>query len=152
AGALRGERFGAAVHAHGFTLVEVLVALLIMAGLAAVGWQGGDGMIRARGASQEAPARPLRPTQALPPWEEGLASLYDNPSVPSLVFDGANLRLVRLTPDGAQVVVWTVREGVWRRWASTPVKRAFELQQAWLVSQQLIGNEDQWVRVLDGTT
>jgi len=152
AATLRGERSGAAARAPGFTLVEVLVALLIMAVLAAMGWQGVDGMIRARDASQEAAERTLRLTTVIAQWEQDLASLYDNPSAPSLVFDGANLRLVRLTPDGAQVVVWTVREGVWRRWASTPVKRAFELQQAWLVSQQLIGNEDQWVRVLDGTT
>lgn len=152
ADARRDERSGAAARAHGFTLVEVLVALLIMAVLAAMGWQGVDGMIRARDASQAAAERTLRLTTVIAQWEQDLASLYDNPSAPSLVFDGANLRLVRLTPDGAQVVVWTVREGVWRRWASTPVKRAFELQQAWLVSQQLIGNEDQWVRVLDGTT
>jgi general secretion pathway protein J len=138
--------------ARGFTLVEVLVALLIMAVLAAMGWQGVDGMIRARDASQEAAERTLRLTTVIAQWEQDLASLYDNPSVPSLQFDGANLRLVRLTPDGAQVVVWTLREGVWRRWASTPVRRAFELQQAWLISQQLIGNEDQWVRVLEGAT
>ena len=138
--------------ARGFTLVEVLVALLIMAVLAAMGWQGVDGMIRARDASQEAAERTLRLTTVVAQWERDLASLYDNASVPTLQFDGANLRLVRLTPDGAQVVVWTLREGVWRRWASTPVKRAFDLQQAWLMSQQLIGNEDQWVRVLEGAT
>jgi general secretion pathway protein J len=50
------------------------------------------------------------------------------------------------------VVVWSLREGVWRRWASPSVKRAFELQQAWLLSQQLIGNEEQQVRLLDGAT
>jgi general secretion pathway protein J len=139
-------------NARGFTLVEVLVALLIMAILAVMGWQGVDGMIRARDASQQAAERTLRLTTVIAQWEQDLGSLYENPSVPALVFDGANLRLVRLTPEGAQVVVWSLREGVWRRWASPAVRRAFELQQAWLRSQQLIGNEEQQVRVLEGAT
>ncbi|HEX6017083.1 MAG TPA: prepilin-type N-terminal cleavage/methylation domain-containing protein [Burkholderiaceae bacterium] len=136
----------------GFTLVEVLVALLIMAVLSTMAWQGVDGMVRARDASQEATERTLRLTTVMAQWEQDLTSLYDNPSVPAIAFDGANLRLARTTPDGAQVVVWSLREGVWRRWASPSVTRAFELQQAWLVSQQLLGTEDQQVRLLDGAT
>jgi len=139
-------------NAAGFTLVEVLVALLIMAILSAMAWQGVDGMVRARDASQEAAERTLRMTTVMAQWEQDLASLYDNPTVPALAFDGANLRLARVTPDGAQVVVWSLREGVWRRWASQSVKRSAELQQAWLMSQQLIGTEDQQVRLLDGAT
>jgi general secretion pathway protein J len=138
--------------AAGFTLVEVLVALLIMAILAAMGWQGVDGMVRARDISQETSERTLRLTTVIAQWEQDLASLYENPAVPALTFDGANMRLVRTTPLGAQVIVWSLREGVWRRWASPSVRRSFELQQAWLRSQQLIGNEEQQVRVLEGTT
>jgi general secretion pathway protein J len=139
-------------NAAGFTLVEVLVALLIMAILSTMAWQGVDGMVRARDASQEAAERTLRLTTVMAQWEQDLGSLYDNPSVPAIAFDGANLRLARATPGGAQVVVWSLREGVWRRWASPIVQRAFELQQAWLISQQLIGTEDQQVRLLDGVT
>jgi len=138
--------------ASGFTLVEVLVALLIMAVLSTMAWQGVDGMVRARDASQEATERTLRLTTVMAQWEQDLTSLYDNPSVPAIAFDGANLRLARTTPDGAQVVVWSLREGVWRRWASPSVNRAFELQQAWLMSQQLLGTEQQQVRLLDGAT
>ena len=137
---------------RGFTLVEVLVALLIMSILAAMGWQGVDGMIRARDVSQETAERTLRLTTVVGQWEQDLASLYDSAVVPALQFDGAALRLTRTTPEGAQVVVWTLREGVWRRWASPIVRRAFELQQAWLMSQQLIGNEDHQVRLLDGAS
>jgi len=136
----------------GFTLVEVLVALLIMAILSAMAWQGVDGMVRARDASQEAAERTLRLTTVMAQFEQDLASLYDNPTVPPLAFDGANLRLARTTPDGAQIIVWSLREGVWRRWASTSVTQAAELQQAWLVSQQLIGTEPQQVRLLEGAT
>jgi general secretion pathway protein J len=138
--------------AAGFTLVEVLVALLIMAILSAMAWQGVDGMVRARDASQEASERTLRLTTVMAQWEQDLASLYDNATVPAITFDGANLRLARITPDGAQIVVWSLREGVWRRWASPSVRRAFELQQAWLMSQQLIGSEVGQVRLLEGTT
>ena len=35
---------------RGFTLVEVLVALLIMAVMATMAWQGVDGIVRARSA------------------------------------------------------------------------------------------------------
>ncbi|MCW5661730.1 MAG: prepilin-type N-terminal cleavage/methylation domain-containing protein [Burkholderiaceae bacterium] len=137
---------------RGFTLVEVLVAMLIMAILAMMGWQGVDGMVRARDISQQTAEHTLRLTTVVGQWEQDLASLYDSTVVPGLQFDGAALRLTRLTPDGAQVVVWSLREGVWRRWASPRVKRAFELQQAWLMSQQLLGNEDQQVRLLDGAS
>ena len=137
---------------RGFTLVEVLVALLIMSILATLGWQGVDGMVRARDISQETAERTLRLTTVIGQWEQDLASLYDSATVPSLQFDGATMRLTRQTPLGAQVVVWSLREGVWRRWASPSVRRAFELQQAWLMSQQLIGNEDQQVRLLDNAS
>ncbi|HEY6511242.1 MAG TPA: prepilin-type N-terminal cleavage/methylation domain-containing protein [Burkholderiaceae bacterium] len=140
------------LRAAGFTLVEVLVALLIMAILSTMAWQGVDGMVRARDASQAAAERTLRMTTVMAQWEQDLASLYDNSNVPAIAFDGASLRLARSTPDGAQIVVWSLREGVWRRWASASVRRAFELQQAWLMSQQLIGTEDQQVRLLDGAT
>src|SRR5262245_49031811 len=100
--------------AAGFTLVEVLVGLLIMAILSAMAWQGVDGMVRARDASQEAAERTLRLTTVMAQWEQDLASLYDNASVPPLTFDGARLQLARVTPEGAQIVVWSLREGVWR--------------------------------------
>lgn len=138
--------------ARGFTLVEVLVALLIMAILAAMGWQGIDGMVRARDVSQGASEQALRMTTLVAQWEQDLASVYDSPIVPAIGFDGATLRLARMAPGGTQVVAWSVREGVWRRWTSPVVTGAAELQQAWIASQQLLGNELSQVRLADGVT
>jgi len=140
------------MRARGFTLVEVLVALLIMAILAAMGWQGIDGMVRARDASQGASEQTLRLTTLIAQWEQDLASVYDSPAAPALAFDGATLRLVRQTADGAQVVAWSLREGAWRRWHSPVVANTVELQQAWLASQQLLGNEETQIRLLEGVT
>ena len=38
---------------RGFTLVEVMVALAVLALIAALGWQGIDGIVRTRDASNE---------------------------------------------------------------------------------------------------
>lgn len=138
--------------ARGFTLVEVLVALLIMAILAAMGWQGIDGMVRAREASQGAAERTLRLTTLMAQWEQDLASIYDSPAAPAITFDGATVRVVRTAPSGAQVVAWSLREGIWRRWTSPVVATSTELQQAWLASQQLLGTEPTQVTLLDGVS
>jgi len=127
----------------------VLVALLIMAILAAMGWQGIDGMVRAREASQGAAERTLRLTTLIAQWEQDLSALYDSAAVPAINFDGATLRLVRRGAAGAQVVAWSLREGIWRRWHSPVVVTSVELQQAWLASQQLIGDEPTQVTLLD---
>ena len=42
------KRLNALAGARGFTLVEVLVALLVMAVMAGMAWQGVDGIVRSR--------------------------------------------------------------------------------------------------------
>ena len=134
----------------GFTLVEVLVALLIMAVIAAMGWQGVSAMARAREIGTATSERVLRLSALVGQWEQDLAAVYDSPQVPGLSFDGASLRLVRRLDDGVAVVVWSLREGVWRRWTSAITTRQGDLQQAWLASQQLQGAEPGQLRLLDG--
>lgn len=142
---------------RGFTLVEVLVALLIMAVMAAMGWQGVDGMVRARDISQEASVRTLRLTTVLAQWEQDLASVVDTGgAVPTLACDGAALRLTRRAGAGAssgvQMVTWSLRGNQLLRWASPAVRQAGELQQAWMQSQQLLEQQDGQLTMLEGAT
>lgn len=133
----------------GFTLVELLVALFVMAVLAGMAWQGVDGMLRARSATQEAMDRTLRLNTVLTQWEQDLAALYVSAAVPALQFDGRALRLTRSTEGGVQVVAWMLSDGAWWRWAGPATTRRDALQQAWLASQQLQGNEAGLLRVVD---
>jgi general secretion pathway protein J len=61
--------------------------------------------------------------------------------VPGLTFDGATLRLTRRFDDGVQVVAWTLRGGRLQRWTSPTLRDAEALQEGWLRSYQLLGNE-----------
>lgn len=133
----------------GFTLVEVLVALVIMAVIAGMAWRGVDGMARARGASNDAVERTLRLSTALAQWEQDLLALHNGVVVPPLRFDGATLRLTRETEGGVALVAWSLREGAWWRWASPAVTKVTELQEHWLRSQQLLGNEPGTLKVVD---
>jgi len=95
--------------AHGFTLVEVLVALVIMALMSGMAWQGVDGIVRTRDASQRQLEQTLRLSTVLGQWETDLAAVQDTGAVPPLVFDGATLRLTRGAEGGVQVVAWSLR-------------------------------------------
>ena len=135
---------------RGFTLVEVLVALLIMAVIAAMGWQGVSGMVKARDIGAQASDRTLRLSTVIGQWEQDLGALYDSGTVPGIQFDGAALRLVRRSDNGVQLVVWAVRDGLWQRWPGQVVRRGADLREAWLASQQLQGKEPGQLTVLDG--
>ena len=136
----------------GFTLVEVLVALLLMAILSAMAWQGLDGVLRARDASREAIDRTTRLATVLSQWEQDLQAVHDTGVVPPLTFDGQTLRLTRRVDDGVALVAWSVRSGVWQRWAGAGMQRVGLLQQAWLASQQFLGNEPGQLTVADGAS
>lgn len=141
---------------RGFTLVEVLVALLVLALMAGMAWQGVDGIVRARTTSQAQLEQTLRLNTVLGQWEKDLSAIQQTGAVPALSFDGATLRLTRHTPGGVQVVAWTLRPDAngtdWQRWAGPVVTLTPALQESWLQSQQLLGNEPNHLRVLSGLT
>ena len=144
---------------RGFTLIEVLVAMLVMAIMAVMAWQGVDGVVRARAASQERLERTLRLNTVVAQWEQDLASIQDTSVVPlALSCDGASVRLTRRTPTGLQVIAWTLRpdaggaagNGALERWAGPSVTTTGELQDSWLRSLQLQGGETGQLRTLSG--
>jgi len=127
--------------AHGFTLVEVLIAMSIMAIVAVMSWQGVDGIVRARNNTQSRVDLMLRASTVLAQWEQDLGALQDSDVVPALEFDGARMSMTRRTEGGLQLVVWARRNGAWYRWASQPVTTVRGLQDIWMSSRQFMGNE-----------
>ena len=63
---------------RGFTLVEVLVAMLIMAMLAVMAWQGVDGITRTRDVSQARLEQTLRLNTVMGQFEQDLQALQDD--------------------------------------------------------------------------
>ncbi len=139
----------------GFTLVEVLVAMVVMAIMAVMAWQGVDGIVRTRDASQARLEQSLRLNTVIAQWDQDLASIQDSSAVPeALKCDGASVRMVRRTADGLQVVAWSYRPdesgGAWVRWAGPSVTTTGALQDSWLRSLQLQGGEPGSLKALSG--
>lgn len=121
---------------RGFTLVEVMIAMVIMAILASMAWRGVDALVRVRQGSQQISDRTLRLSTGMQQFEYDLAQLVDTNALNSLQFDGNSLRLTRRHPQGVQLVMWTREDNKWQRWASAPSTHVSDLQEAWLRSQQ----------------
>jgi general secretion pathway protein J len=153
--------------AVGFTLVELLVALVVMALLALLSWRGLDGMTRVQAATQANTDGVLALQAGLSQWQTDLDALMvqDNiPGVSGLDYDGQVLRLTRRYTettegtrnasfnDSVRVVAWSQRQvevGTgstattktrWLRWQSAPVKTRAELLAAWLQAKQWASN------------
>jgi general secretion pathway protein J len=133
----------------------VLVALMVMAIVATMAWQGVDGMVRARDATQQRLSNNLQLGTVMAQWDVDLAAVQDSGVVPPLGFDGASLRLTRRAEAGMQLVVWSLKPDAtgqtrWLRWASPIAQRSAELQDHWLRSQQFQGSEAGQLEMLTG--
>ena len=128
----------------GFTLIEVLVALTIMAVMAMLTWRGIDGMARAQESTRRYTDDVLALQAGLSQWRadldammvwpvtDGSPALSTSASQRSLSWDGRLLRITRASAGepagGLRVVAWTRRpDGQWLRWQSAP----FLSQNAW---------------------
>ena len=123
----------------GFTLVELLVALFVLALMAALSWRGIDGMIRAKQSTEARSDEVLTLQVALAQWSADLEAIEKLPGEKAIDWNGRVLRLTRRSTasgtDGAIVVGWTRRivngRGMWLRWQSAPVTTRGDLDQAW---------------------
>ena len=137
-------------HTAGFTLIEVLVALLIMAILSAMAFRGIEAVVRARDVAQASTDRTLKLNTGISQFEYDVSQIVNSKVLPqAIMFDGATLRVARRTPDGIQLVLWTLQDRRWQRWASGSFTHMSELTDAWMRSQQWDSISAGAVTVLD---
>jgi general secretion pathway protein J len=126
--------------AHGFTLVELLVALFAMALLAVMSWRGLDGMTRAQAATAIRADEVLTLQVGLAQWSADLDAVMQIPGASALDWNGRVLRMTRRDTtnpmSGVLVAAWTLRGGQWLRWQSPPLTTRGQLDQAWLKADQ----------------
>ncbi|WP_310263348.1 prepilin-type N-terminal cleavage/methylation domain-containing protein [Roseateles saccharophilus] len=135
----------------GFTLVEVLVALVVMATMAAMAWRGIDALVRSREIAQARLAQTARLQTVLAQWEVDLRALQDSHStVPPIAFDGGNLVLTRQATAGLQVVVWSLREGSLWRWESPAQRTVQDLEDQRQRGLQQLAQRNPALRTFDG--
>lgn len=134
----------------GFTLVEVLVALALMAAMTTIAWRGIDGMLRSREISQQRLLGTERLQTVLSQWETDLRQLQDSGLVEPLAFDGASLLLTRRQADGLQVVMWSLRNGRLQRWESPVLNTRSALSEAYAMSRQALAQDQRQLLVLEG--
>ena len=123
----------------GFTLVELLVALSIMALMALMSWRGLDAMLRTAQHTRTRSADVLTLQAGVAQWVTDLDHLAQTPYAHAVDWDGRVLRVLRTSPVGSpealQVVAWTLRPQSgslqWMRWQSAPVRQRGELLEAW---------------------
>jgi general secretion pathway protein J len=130
-----------------FTLVELLVAISILAIVAVLGWRGLDGIMRARFTLTEQMETTRGLQLAFAQMQSDCEHMVDPETLgsrPTLMSEADHLTLVRTVlaegePSRLQVVSYRVKNGVLSRRESNATR---ELQQLDMLWQNAIGNAD----------
>jgi len=134
----------------GFTLVELMVALVVMALLSLMSWRGLDAMARAQEQTQARADAVQTVRTGLAQWVadlDAMASELFSPGAASqapapIDWNGRVLRITRYSPadgsdqPGLQVVAWLVGNAgeakTWLRWQSPVLRSQDQWQRAWM--------------------
>lgn len=138
----------------GFTLVEMLVAIALMALMGVMAWRGLGSMQGAQIRLAQHADDTLALQAGLGQWAADLDAIAMQANTPSLAWDGRVLRVLRrgsASPgDGLRVVGWSQRQvdgiAYWLRWQSPSLRTRAELDAAWAQAArwgQNPSNEDQ---------
>ena len=143
----------------GFTLIEVLVAISILALMAVMSWRGLDGMARTQTQTQAHSDEVQTLQSGLAQWGADLDAMLPLPQVNAIDWDGRVLRITRRSrnanDEGVLVVGWTRRvvngSGQWLRWQSPPLHTRADLMQAWQTAALWAQNPSDEARKLEVT-
>lgn len=124
---------------RGLTLVELLVAISVLAVVAVLGWRGLDGIVRARVGLSENLDQARGMQLAFAQLQNDCAHIVGREIIPNrapLVVDRGRLILVRYTfadnqPTRLQVIAYAVRDGVLTRRESLATRDLQELDGLW---------------------
>ncbi len=123
---------------RGFTLVEVLVALSIMALMGSMSWVGMDALLKSKERTESKSIENAQLQIALGQWASDLEQAWRPDDTDPMGWDGKAFRLTRRAQSLAQgvvVIAWAVRAGEkggqWMRWQSQPVSTVAQWRHAW---------------------
>lgn len=125
---------------RGFTLVELLVAITILAIVAVLGWRGLDGIVRARVALTADMEQTRGMQLAFAQMQRDTSQLVDLDAIPGrvpVVVEPGRIVLVRKVfaeyqPSRIQLISYSVQGGVLSRRESQPTRDLNELDALWL--------------------
>lgn len=122
----------------GFTLVELLVAISMLAVLMALAWRGIDTMTTTQKLTAQRSDQSQVLQAGLSQWKYDLDAVVQTPGTSALEWDGSVLRITRrmATGDGGLLVVGWTRRGIgqtgqWLRWQSQTVRTQGQWRDAW---------------------
>lgn len=123
---------------QGFTLVEVLVALSILALMGSMSWVGMSALLQSKERTEQRGVENAQLQITLAQWNSDLDQAWQPDGAQPMGWDGKVFRLTRraqIPEQGVVVVAWAVQSQgpgtYWMRWQSRPFLQMQEWKQAW---------------------